>query len=280
MTLGWTQAADGVPVTGFNTHVDGLDTNVGLPAMNPFCACPTVTLPLALGPHYASVNAYNVVGFGPRTAVMLFNVIAPDPNNPPGRPTNFLIIRDVPPPPTPIWMSINLGDQAGSSSVANAIWTLASSGRTTWGTVDSAHYVYHPETGDGQISLKVETVTGGGLNARAGLMWRESTDVTARSVSLEVLATGQVFFMYRGVVARVAARGAPVASGSVPIWLRLIRTDPVISAAYSLDPVALGWTDLGPTQANFAPTALVGLDVTGASLDQPTVATFSNLAEQ
>jgi hypothetical protein len=259
VTLGWLPAVTGGLASGFKTNVDGTVTDVGLPPLDAMCGCPTQMVTLALGSHYASVTAYNTIGSGPRSNIVLFNVIAD--TTVPGKPTNFIIIQSVPPPPTPIWMSINLGNLFGTSSVSNAVWTLQSSGRTTWTAIDTCHYVYHLETGDATISVRVDNVVGGGVDARGGLMWRESLDVTATDVTLEVLATGQVEFRYRNNVAQVTKMGAPVATSSVPIYLRLTRVGSTIDAAYSLDNVT--WVDFGPTEAEFPPTSVVGLDATG-----------------
>jgi len=81
----------------------------------------------------------------------------------------------VPPP----WNDTDVGSPAiaGSASYNNGVFTVNGSGTDIYGTYDQFNYVYQPVTGDGNGTLiaRVTSQTNTSSNAKAGIMFKQST---------------------------------------------------------------------------------------------------------
>jgi hypothetical protein len=74
----------------------------------------------------------------------------------------------------------------GSAGYRNGIFTLKSRGYDFWTAPDDFLYVYQPFTGDGSITAKVESIQNTNKDALAGIMIRESGNVSSSYVATVV----------------------------------------------------------------------------------------------
>jgi hypothetical protein len=95
-------------------------------------------------------------------------------------------------PPAVTWggwtanRDINDADMlAGSATSADPLYTVTGSGSDIWGNNDNFHYLYKPLTGDGRLTGRVVSVSGGTNNWRkAGIMIREDLDPNSVNVMM------------------------------------------------------------------------------------------------
>lgn len=57
---------------------------------------------------------------------------------------------------------------------------ITGSGADIWGTLDEFHFAYQTLTGNGELIARVTALTNTNLNAKAGVMVRESLSANAR----------------------------------------------------------------------------------------------------
>ena len=137
--------------------------------------------------------------------------------------------------------------------------TLEGSGADIWNTVDAFHYEYTPFFADGGISTRVTGIENTHRWAKAGVMFRESTDAASKQVMLIVSPGMGVALQYRsttnGPSAQIARR-----AGTAPVWLSLSRLGSFFYAYTSSDGVT--WDFLGDVHVPMKTEILVGLPVT------------------
>ena len=89
-------------------------------------------------------------------------------------------------PPEAPWRFADIGEPqaAGSTDVdANGVWTVKGSGDDVWGFADSFQLAYQPVKGDGSITARLLSRSGGnGEWAKTGLMIRDSSSNGAPNV--------------------------------------------------------------------------------------------------
>jgi len=88
-------------------------------------------------------------------------------------------IEIVPDTTCPIgWRCADIGHPSPSDgqSLVNDTWTVAGGGGDIWGTSDQFHYVWQTVAGNGTASAHVTSQTVTGSSAKAGVMFRASTD--------------------------------------------------------------------------------------------------------
>ncbi len=78
--------------------------------------------------------------------------------------------------------SVDIGavGSAGSSSLANGVYTVRASGEDIWGTQDEFRYVYVPLNGDGEITARVDSLAIADSWTKAGVMIRETLNPSSR----------------------------------------------------------------------------------------------------
>jgi chaperonin GroEL len=163
----------------------------------------------------------------------------------------------------------------GSVDVSNGVTTMNGSGADIWGTADAFNFFYQGLLGDGQIIARVTSLQDTNPYAKAGVMIRASTDPSAADVILDVRPDGSIEFMMRDATGDSTAFLAG-ASTSIPVWLKLTRSGPVITGSISADGSA--WSVVGTTTLSIAPDALIGLAVTSHDFGVLNTATFDSLS--
>jgi hypothetical protein len=162
-------------------------------------------------------------------------------------------------PPPPPWIARDIGrpTPAGVTDVDAGVWTLQGAGADVFGDNDQFQYAYQPVRGDGSITARFLSVTGGdGEWTKAGLMIREND--TAGSPYLGfVTTTGHglhpnVRFHQDAETIGFDEVG-PTNRPEANLWTRLQRVGYEIAGFYSRDGIL--WT-----QADFPPQTLPSLN--------------------
>lgn len=107
------------------------------------------------------------------------------------------------PPVAPVvsgaWRSQDVGAVGvpGSVTESGASSQLAGSGADIWETADAFRFRHQAWTGDGELVVRVSSLTYTNAWAKAGVMFRESTDAGSRNVFLAVTPGNGVAFQSR-----------------------------------------------------------------------------------
>lgn len=177
------------------------------------------------------------------------------------------------------------GENFGTAPTTQATFS-ASSGLYTIAAADSMDgngafygWQYH---GDVMITAKHVDATSGALNAKSGIMIRESLDSTAGYVHLGRITTGSFSGYIWRSVAGGSGGGVPSFTGKIR-WMRLIREGNRVTAFHAADVSGAPgtWTQLGsPRTIIMTPNVLVGfaVDNAGGTAGVLNTAQFSNLS--
>lgn len=211
--------------------------------------------------HYR-VRAVNTAGASPYTAVASATTPATAP--PP------------PPPPGGSWQSQDIGGVAatGSSTDSGGTVTVVGSGADIWDRADEFHFRSQPFTGDGEIIVRVASLTDTHSWAKAGLMFRETLLPDSRHAFMCVSAGNGAALQYRTTAAGDSGSATPFGSGP-PRWLRLVRSGSTFTGYASADGIT--WTQAGTATLALPATIQVGLAVTSHNDGVRCTATFDNL---
>ena len=179
--------------------------------------------------------------------------------------------------PAPVWLADDLGTPsiAGFTAYSDSALTLNAAGADIWGSSDQLRYVYQPKAGDCTVTVRVTGVENSNINAKAGVMIRES--LTANSDYVDLLATANVG-VYLQARTSVGAGTSDVATNAAlrpPYWLRLARVGNVFTASTSPDGSA--WTTLGSTSVTMGANVYVGMAATSHDASKLGTTTMDNL---
>ncbi|MCC7083865.1 MAG: DUF1349 domain-containing protein [Pirellulales bacterium] len=155
-------------------------------------------------------------------------------------------------------------------------YIVGGSGSDISSTADSFHYLYQTLTGDGSITVRVDSQGDTHGSAKAGVMIRESLAENARSAMVLVKPGNSSFFQYRSSTGgSTTSINGPI--GSTAKWLRLTRTGNTFKAEVSTNGTT--WNQVGSIQTvNMAATAYIGLATTSHNNIRLSTATYSNLS--
>ena len=175
------------------------------------------------------------------------------------------------------WLDQDVGAVgiAGSAGFTNGTFTVSGAGQGTFFTIsDGFHFVYQPLAGDGTMVARVVSVQGSSA-AQAGIMIRETLDAGASHVYVFDYSTSIL------LTERTSTGGSSsyqsMGSGTVPNWMKLVRSGNVFSMYGSADGV--NWVALGTSQTvSMAPNVYVGLAVSNRTTASLATATFDNVS--
>lgn len=154
---------------------------------------------------------------------------------------------------------------AGSQSLDNGTWTVQGAGDDIWNAADQFHYVWQTLPGDGSMSAQVLSQDNTDGWAKAGVMFRQTSDPDSAYYAVELTPGNGIIVQYRtnqGANAQMSAQ----LSGSAPVYLKAVRTGNVFTAAASTDGIT--WTPIAGSS--------VTLNVSGAILAGLAVASHSS----
>ncbi|MBX7207142.1 MAG: DUF1349 domain-containing protein [Verrucomicrobiaceae bacterium] len=261
VTITATQSVSGLTASDFTITNGTAGALTGGPSIYTVAVTPTaagaVTISLPAG---SCVNAINLGNTASNTLSVSYST--------------------TPPPPTLTALDIGSVGVAGSTTLANGVYTINGSGADIYYNTDSFHFAYASLAGDGEIRARVTSQTNTASWAKAGVMFREDLSVGSRHGTTYVtpVETRNGFEMLK----RTTKNGATTdisgpANNPVPNnWVRLVRTGNTIVGYASADGVT--WTQIhSASYSSLASTMFVGLCVTSVDNTRLGTATFDNV---
>jgi regulation of enolase protein 1 (concanavalin A-like superfamily) len=180
------------------------------------------------------------------------------------------------PLPAP-WLDQDVGTVgiAGNAGFANGTFTVSGAGQGTMITsADGFHFVYQPVAGDGTIVARVVSVQGSSA-AQAGIMVRETLNAGANHVYLFDYSTS--ILLTERTSTGASSSYQSMGSGTVPNWMKLVRSGNVFSVYGSANGV--NWVQLGTSQTvSMAVNVYIGLAVSNRTTASLATATFDNVS--
>ncbi|MFH1719360.1 MAG: LamG-like jellyroll fold domain-containing protein, partial [Planctomycetota bacterium] len=177
----------------------------------------------------------------------------------------------------------------GSVAVDDAAGTITVVGRGAdiWGTADQFQYAYTMLTGDGSMTVKVDSLAHTDNWSKAGIMIRQTLDAGSPFAAVYATGTNGVRFQARMMADQDATSDSSVATDeqkalNAPVWLKIERAFPMINAYYSTDGAT--WTPMSwnPQVIPMTPAPIyIGLAVTSHSGETTFAeAVFSELSSE
>ena len=187
-----------------------------------------------------------------------------------------------PPPPPGLPSGWAFGDvgavgATGGGSESNGTFTVRGAGADVWGTADAFGFASTTLTGNGSIVARVATVQNVNAWTKAGVMMRDGlTSGAAHAFMLVTPTTTKgLAFQRRPTSGGTSVNTAGPLAGP-PYWVRLTRTDTVITAEVSSN--GSTWTTVGSqTFASLSSTLQVGLAVSSHVTGTLATATFDDV---
>jgi regulation of enolase protein 1 (concanavalin A-like superfamily) len=155
---------------------------------------------------------------------------------------------------------------------------MSAIGTDIWDTADQFRYVYKNLSGDGSMTVRVNSLIRSDGWAKAGVMIRESLHPGSKHAFICLTPDYGVSFQQRpetGNVMSQVSTNTVVASS----WVKLTRTGNAFTAQRSADGVT--WTNVAftaPVNISMAGNVLIGLALTSHNATTLTAAEFSNLS--
>lgn len=185
------------------------------------------------------------------------------------------------PPVAPVvsgtWRAQDIGSVGVPGSVLESGGTvqLAGSGSDIWDTADGFQFRYQPWSGDGELVVRVSSLTYTDGWAKAGVMFRESLDAGSRNVFIGVTPGSGVTLQHRSATGGWSS----YTSGSratAPHWLKLVRSGDTFTGYESAEGTT--WSQVGAVTLQLPATVSVGLAVTSHNNATLATAGFDNVA--
>jgi regulation of enolase protein 1 (concanavalin A-like superfamily) len=165
----------------------------------------------------------------------------------------------------------------------NGAFTVGASGHDIWDNADDFRFVYKRLSGNGSITVKVESLTNTNVWAKAGVMIRDSLDAGSQMAYMIESFSSGVSFGWRQNMG-LACGSATQAGVVAPQWVKLTRTGNAFTAQYSAD--GKTWTDIKDattgqvvsTTIGMGASVYIGLCVTSHNTAATTTAELSGAA--
>jgi RHS repeat-associated protein len=173
------------------------------------------------------------------------------------------------------WLDQDVGTVglAGSATYSSSVFTVNGAGQGLFYSADQFHFVYQPLLGDGTIIARVATQTGDN-SPIAGVMIRATLNTGDVSAFVGYRAS-TIYFIERTTAGASSAYQTGTA-GSLPYWVKLVRSGGTFSAYSSTD--GSTWVQVGTTQTiSMAQNVYVGLAVSSDTTSELSAATIDNV---
>ncbi len=175
----------------------------------------------------------------------------------------------VPPP----WLSTDVGSPTlvGSAGYLNGVFTVNGAGIDIWKTYDQFHYVYQNITGNGTLIARVSSQTNSSSNAKAGIMFKQSTTAGDSYFMIAVAPGGGIKVQYNFTG---SVNGATYTFQNV--WMKITRVGNVFTAYTSADGVT--WTQVFTKTLTMNASMTAGLFECSHNANVMGTATFDNVS--
>ncbi len=183
-------------------------------------------------------------------------------------------VTPVTPPPLPSpWVDSDVGSPAiaGSAGYTNGIFTVNGAGTDIWGTNDQFNYVNQPATGSGTIEAQVTSETDTSSNAKAGVMFKQSTTAGSPYILIAASPSGlvKVEYDFNGSFS--------YSDYVVPnVWVKLSWSAGIFYASLSSNGTT--WTQVLHKTLSITSPATVGLFECSHNTNALGTATFANVS--
>jgi glucose/arabinose dehydrogenase/regulation of enolase protein 1 (concanavalin A-like superfamily) len=182
-----------------------------------------------------------------------------------------------PPPPGPLpspWIDTDVGSPAiaGSASYANGVFTVNGAGADIYGTNDQFNYVYQPVNGNGTLIARVMSQTNTSSNAKAGIMFKQSTTAGSSYILITITpgtSSFKIQYNFNGSIG-----GGTYTFPNA--WMKLTRVGTTFTAYVSADGVT--WTQVVSKSLNISTNATAGLFECSHNANALGTATFDNVS--
>ena len=160
--------------------------------------------------------------------------------------------------------------------------TMSAAGSDIFGSTDEFRYAYRRLSGDGSITVRVDSVDNVDTWTKAGVMIRNGLVPLTKQSHMIVTPSGRVEFQYRPTTGDVTT-GFSLGTGSVtlPYWVRLTREGDTITGEHSADGTTWEMLDIdgqtSTTTLSMAGDVYIGLALTSHAAGTPATADFSNI---
>jgi hypothetical protein len=163
------------------------------------------------------------------------------------------------------WTCADIGGAApaGAQDDNAGTWSVAGGGSDIWNASDQFRFVWQALPGDGAVSAHVVSQTNTSGWAKAGVMARATADPAAPEYSVLVTPGNGVVVQYRAVQGGTSMLLANLTTTTAPIYVWIVRTGTVFSAATSVDGTT--WSTVAGssvTIGTLSGSVLAGLAVT------------------
>ncbi len=189
------------------------------------------------------------------------------------------------------WSCADIGNPAltGSQSLSNGVYTIQGSGQDIWYNADQFHYVWQPVAGDNNLTARLTTQTNTAVCAKAGLMYRASTDPGAINYMVEMTpacgssGSNTIMVQYRAAQGSTSSI-ASQSTDALPVYLRVTRVGNIFTSYTSSDGIT--WTMLQGSSVSLSmpDASLLGMAVTSTNADAGnaavSTATFDHVIPQ
>jgi hypothetical protein len=174
------------------------------------------------------------------------------------------------------WQTADIGsvDVVGSASISNDICTVNGAGNLS-GTADNFRFVYQPMSGDGEITVRLNSVEITGTSGLIGVMIRESLTSGSEYAFMGISPDGTFRWQRRGKTGAWTSSTTSTIGTPPDVWARLVRTGDMLYGYESTD--GTNWTQVNSRSIRMAKDIYVGLAVASGSSDTLNTATFANI---
>jgi regulation of enolase protein 1 (concanavalin A-like superfamily) len=168
------------------------------------------------------------------------------------------------------------GRAAGLVDKGNNAFLMSAAGTDIWDVGDQFRFAYKQLSGNGSITMRVDSIGNTNVWAKAGPMIRETIDTGSKNAYFAVTPGSGVSFQWRATASGASANSQT--TGLVaPYWVRITRTGNNFKAERSAD--GKTWTQQG-TDAGILMmnNVYIGIAVTSHDAAQTTIAELSNVS--
>ena len=134
------------------------------------------------------------------------------------------------------------GPGAGFVDNGNGTFTMSASGTDIWGTADQFRFAYKSLSGNGSMTMRVDSIGNTNVWAKASPMIRETLDAGSKNACIAVTPGSGVSFQWRDTT-NAASANSQTTGLVAPYWVRITRTGNVFKAERSAD--GKTWTQQG-----------------------------------